>query len=158
MQRHFLLFFLLNEVSSGVPPKDEVVDFDPDLSLIKELICFQCKSDSRSKEPKCDMHYFKYNKKSDLIDLYFQCPYNRKNFCIKKVEVWKDHVLTWRGCNNATDNIGHYLHDGCIRKDGDFGMKYSLTCVCSENFCNASNEMRCTFSFILLISFLFYKT
>lgn len=124
---------------------------NPDLNSLSGLTCYQCISDSLyNATPLCDGAYLRTLADYEKIPLIFQCPYNRKDFCVKIVLRRKNHCRTVRGCSNYTDLRGNYLKTGCTSISR---FQYDVTtCLCDDNLCNSQINIRIArFSIVLAI-------
>ncbi|KAF6212499.1 hypothetical protein GE061_013022 [Apolygus lucorum] len=127
------------------------------VTLGPALKCYECKSSTEDEEPTCDRLYWKQLDTDKWANLSVDCIEQMSTFC---VVTWKildtGGKQTERGCMGKTDSQGTTLNAGCIDISDT-----EKTCLCTDNFCNASPDTTSPFrrvlsSFIpLILTFLF---
>lgn len=105
--------------------------FHLDLDKSKSLICFQCNS-SNEILPLCRRGYFHLNKPWRTMNLSFQCPPHRADYCFLQEKYADDVIITARGCYGHKDQNGNDIRTGCTLRDNN------LLCFCKSTLCNSS--------------------
>lgn len=105
-------------------------------SAAKSLICFQCVSRNVEKAPLCSISFFKLTTPAEKLNLTFQCPPNRQDFCYTQVEVISGVIKTSRGCYGSKDRHQSSIKVGCSTSNDD---KKKL-CFCKDHLCNCSSR------------------
>lgn len=121
-----------------------------DVHNLPRMLCYQCDGDVKNENvtvPYCDSPYVKTAPLDWREEYYFQCPYDRNDFCIKHVNKGDNDgaITTKRGCSGSRDDDGNLLRNGCFLNDT------IVVCLCSTNLCNVQNKLNCNYSSIVII-------
>ncbi|KAF5297075.1 hypothetical protein FQA39_LY02655 [Lamprigera yunnana] len=77
---------------------------EPRVNEMDELVCYQCKGDSRKAYSPCDTSFFRLTNSEEKYDLLHQCDYERRFFCVKLVYTFSEYTSTERGCTKSVDD------------------------------------------------------
>lgn len=145
----WLPLFLLLLFLYGSRSDEELPDIK--YSIAKSLICFQCVTSNVEKAPLCSISFFKLTTPAEKLNLTFQCPPNRQDFCYTQVEIISGVTKTSRGCYGSKDKYQSSIKVGCSTSNDD---KKTL-CFCKDHLCNNSANIFVKFYFVSLLLFIY---